>query len=158
MRAAPDDNAALRARVAELEEVVARQGDAWEPDGVLGDANSGGPVGPLPWEDTEEDSADAPDAAALEEASVAADESRGGAFSDGFAAHEAADAPSAQAGADNDIPAAGEDVLDEEALRDLVADVVRQELQGALGERITRNMRKLIRREINRALAAQDVQ
>lgn len=47
-------------------------------------------------------------------------------------------------------------VLDEEALRELVADIVRQELQGALGERITRNVRKLVRREIHRALSAQD--
>lgn len=47
--------------------------------------------------------------------------------------------------------------LDEGSLRDLVADIVRQELQGALGERITRNVRKLVRREIHRALAAHDL-
>jgi hypothetical protein len=47
-------------------------------------------------------------------------------------------------------------VLDEEALRELVAEIVRQELQGALGERITRNVRKLVRREIHRALSAQE--
>ena len=46
--------------------------------------------------------------------------------------------------------------LDEEALRSLIADVVREELQGALGERFTRNVRKLVRREIQRALTAQD--
>ncbi|MFY9240374.1 MAG: hypothetical protein WAO78_16155 [Roseovarius sp.] len=50
-----------------------------------------------------------------------------------------------------------DDILDEDALRDLVADIVRQELQGALGERITRNVRKLVRREIARALASQDL-
>lgn len=48
-------------------------------------------------------------------------------------------------------------VLDEDALRDLVADIVRQELQGALGERITRNVRKLVRREIHRAMMGQDL-
>ena len=48
--------------------------------------------------------------------------------------------------------------LDEDALRDLVADIVREELQGALGERITRNVRKLVRREIHRALAAQELE
>ena len=47
-------------------------------------------------------------------------------------------------------------VLDEETLRELVADIVRQELQGALGERITRNVRKLVRREIHRALSSQE--
>lgn len=48
--------------------------------------------------------------------------------------------------------------LDEEALRDLVTEIVRAELQGALGERITRNVRKLVRREIHRALTAQDLE
>ncbi|SFL55447.1 hypothetical protein [Shimia aestuarii] len=48
-------------------------------------------------------------------------------------------------------------VIDEEMLREMVADIVRQELQGALGERITRNVRKLVRREIHRALAAHDL-
>jgi len=50
------------------------------------------------------------------------------------------------------------DVLDEAALRDLVSEIVRQELQGALGERITRNVRKLVRREIHRALAANELE
>ncbi|WP_088622240.1 hypothetical protein [Oceanicola sp. 22II-s10i] len=48
-------------------------------------------------------------------------------------------------------------MIDEEALRDMVAEIVRQELQGALGERITRNVRKLVRREIQRALTAHDL-
>ena len=47
-----------------------------------------------------------------------------------------------------------ESILDEETLRDLVAEMVRQELQGELGDRITRNVRKLVRREIQRALAS----
>lgn len=40
----------------------------------------------------------------------------------------------------------------DEALRDLVRAVIREELQGDLGDRITRNVRKLVRREISRAL------
>ena len=47
--------------------------------------------------------------------------------------------------------------IDEAMLRDMVADIVRQELQGALGERITRNVRKLVRREIQRALLSQEL-
>ena len=47
-------------------------------------------------------------------------------------------------------------LLDEQILRDMVSEIVRQELQGALGERITRNVRKLVRREIQRALQSQD--
>jgi len=49
-------------------------------------------------------------------------------------------------------------VIDEEMLRDMVSDIVRAELQGALGERITRNVRKLVRREIHRALTAQELE
>ncbi|SHJ16121.1 hypothetical protein SAMN05444000_105195 [Shimia gijangensis] len=48
--------------------------------------------------------------------------------------------------------------LDEAMMRDLVGEIVRQELQGALGERITRNVRKLVRREIHRALAAHELE
>jgi hypothetical protein len=45
--------------------------------------------------------------------------------------------------------------MNEAELHDLVRTLVRQELQGSLGERITRNVRKLVRAEVNRALAAQ---
>lgn len=44
-------------------------------------------------------------------------------------------------------------IFDENMLRDLVTDIIRQELQGVLGERITRNVRKLVRREIQRAMS-----
>lgn len=46
--------------------------------------------------------------------------------------------------------------LNEDLLRDIVRDMIQMELQGTLGERITRNVRKLVRSEINRALAARD--
>ena len=44
--------------------------------------------------------------------------------------------------------------LDEASLRDMIVDVVRKELQGELGNRITRNVRKLVRQEINNALSS----
>lgn len=47
-------------------------------------------------------------------------------------------------------------ILDEETLRDLVSEMVREELQGELGDRITRNVRKLVRREIQRSLASRE--
>lgn len=47
-------------------------------------------------------------------------------------------------------------VFDEAAMRDLVRDIIREELQGTLGERITRNVRKLVRAEVARALAVRD--
>lgn len=58
---------------------------------------------------------------------------------------------------DGEAFAEEDQLLDEAALRDLVGDIVRAELQGALGERITRNVRKLVRREIHRALTAQEL-
>lgn len=48
-------------------------------------------------------------------------------------------------------------VLDELALQEIVRQTLRGELQGELGERITRNVRKLVRAEINRALMARDL-
>jgi hypothetical protein len=60
--------------------------------------------------------------------------------------------------AEEAISAAVLDVLDEDDLRPIVARMIREELQGELGERITRNVRKLVRREILRALAARDAE
>jgi hypothetical protein len=56
------------------------------------------------------------------------------------------------------FPDSEEGILDEETLRDLIAEVVREELQGAMGQRITRNVRKMVRREIRIALAAEDLE
>ncbi len=51
-----------------------------------------------------------------------------------------------------------ESLLDENDLRALVAEVLREELKGPLGERITRNVRKLVRREIAQALSSLDIE
>lgn len=50
-----------------------------------------------------------------------------------------------------------ESVIDEAILRDYVAQLVREELQGPIGERITHNVRRMVRREIARALALRDM-
>lgn len=51
-----------------------------------------------------------------------------------------------------------EGLLQNEAvLRALIRDVLREELQGVMGERVTRNLRKLIRAEIARALTARGI-
>ena len=55
--------------------------------------------------------------------------------------------------ADDSMPDAPE--LDEAMLRDMIRDVLREELQGPLGERITRNIRKLVRAEVHRAIDTQ---
>ncbi|WP_281966729.1 hypothetical protein [Roseovarius nanhaiticus] len=188
----------LKLRVAELEEVVARQADQWEPDGPGEDANSGGPVAPLPWEDYMPDGEDAPGEPGSDNAKERQAESKAGSapekaiedaiakaampkpaeaeepskakaattpedehIPDNFVAEEAGDTSAAARATDDDetdFLSGNDEFLDEDALRDLVADIVRQELQGALGERITRNVRKLVRREIHRALASQELQ
>ena len=56
----------------------------------------------------------------------------------------------------DDLPAAP--TLGEEDLRPLISRMIRDELQGELGERITRNVRKLVRQEINRALSVRDLE
>ena len=48
--------------------------------------------------------------------------------------------------------------FDADDLRGMVAMMIREELQGTLGERITRNVRKLVRREIQRALLSRDME
>ena len=58
--------------------------------------------------------------------------------------------------ADRLDPAEAE-AMGEEALRDLVRELIVEELQGALGQRITRNIRKLVRAEIARAMAAEQL-
>jgi hypothetical protein len=47
-------------------------------------------------------------------------------------------------------------LFDEAALRAYIDSIVREELQGELGERIARNLRKLVRREIAQMLDERD--
>lgn len=49
-------------------------------------------------------------------------------------------------------------LLAEDELIQLMRRVIREELQGVLGEKITRNVRKLVRAEINRALTTQTLE
>ena len=80
-----------------------------------------------------------------------------------FLAHEAEPGPTRSdiedlGQAPFSFPDEGDSFVDEAALRELIAEVVREELQGDMGVRITRNIRKLVRREIRLALAAQDLE
>lgn len=166
----------LEARIAEVEAAVAAREDQWEPDGASEDAYAGGRTEPLPWEDhvetatpvfipraahhdTPESSQDdaqdempSPDTSASGESKAPG--GADGSFGEGQAEQGADTARGAEAWYREDTDA----VLDEDALRDLVSEIVRQELQGTLGERITRNVRKLVRREIHRALMGQELE
>lgn len=48
-------------------------------------------------------------------------------------------------------------LIDPEMLREMIVQIVRDELSGDTGERITRSVRKLVRREINQILSARDI-
>jgi hypothetical protein len=125
--------AVLSAKIAALETYIGKTDDQWEPDDT-GDSDYSGTEAPaMTWNDADSEEI------SLDEAATSADTNTN---------------PEAQAGFAQSV----DDILDEEALRDLVSDIVREELQGALGERITRNVRKLVRREIHRALAAQELE
>lgn len=128
----PHDSS-LSAKIAKLETLVAGRNDQWEPDDAGTDAYAGTEQATMQWEDATE----VPEPA------------------EQTSAHESA---VGDADSDVDSAVAFDDVMDEAALRELVSDIVREELQGALGERITRNVRKLVRREIHRALAAQELE
>lgn len=75
---------------------------------------------------------------------------------DHFAFDDMADDPTEAAPTDPAIPQA--EYIDEGVLREMVADVLGEELRGALGERMTRNIRRLVRREVQRAMAMRDLQ
>jgi len=59
------------------------------------------------------------------------------------------------AGRSDEGEAAAAPILDEESLRTVINAIVREELQGELGERINRNLRKLVRQEISQFLDEQ---
>jgi len=76
------------------------------------------------------------------------------------AAHDFASAEAEGPDEGPDLRALHEDAaldMDEDVLREIIREVLREELQGPLGERITRNIRKLVRAEINRSLNLRDL-
>lgn len=150
--AAPATPMHLASRIAELEAAVARQDDSWDPDG-LDDEDENTPAALTEsvddmWETVAPDDIPAP--AAPEEAVLEAEE-------------DIDEAPIGAKAADvSDIDdvenfvSEDDAMLDEDALREMVSELVRQELQGTLGARITRNVRKLVRREIHRIMDSKD--
>jgi hypothetical protein len=164
----------IQARIASVEAAMATRQEEWEPDGENDGPYAGGEVEPLEWED-QDDQADGPSldvglggadvVQSRFEASVdeGLNDKRGDDVTPSASAQtdlleaDMADLSSAEEPQeDEDGWQMSDDMLDEETLRDMVSEIVRQELQGALGERITRNVRKLVRREIHRALASQE--
>ena len=86
----------------------------------------------------------------------------GNAFAADLTGDAGAEQPAAAVGIDmaaieNMIATKMDDVTDNDALRSVIVKVVHEELNGELGERITRNVRKLVRREINRVMTSRDL-
>ncbi len=173
-QAREEDDLPLEARIAELEAALAVQSAEFEPDYERGEhaefpplrevAAVAGTVSEAAVESVPEAGIE-PAADPLPQPVAATPEPESEPESnpdpEPAAAFEAAPADPAPAGGGN-APEAGmfddADVLiDEESLRLLVRDILREELQGPLGERITRNVRKLVRAEIARTLAASQV-
>lgn len=135
----------LSAKIAALETAIARTQDRWDPDGDERDAYAGTSSPAMAWQDgVELDGMGKP----IVEAS--------------------ADAPDDTGMSNNAESEDDAQIIDEETLRSMVAeimqqllseqvvaDAVRKELQGDLGARISQNIRKLVRREIQLALTAQ---
>ncbi len=146
---------ALELRIAELERAVSGRKDEFEPDGSeLEDLET-----PTSFVFRHNPVAEEAVSPALTPLASAVDE----------AAEDMLGVPEIPAGGEMIDPATGprNDVdsvrvfdsaeIDEEHLREIVAEMVRAELKGALGERITRNVRKLVRREIHQALLTRDL-
>lgn len=143
----------LESTIAELEAAIGKTDEDWEPNGD---------EEPKPdyraWKDTVEPETAEPETAKAPEPAMPLQDALDAADAldndiDGFDDIEADEDDVAMAGLGLDEDDA---LIDEDMLRDLVSEIVRQELQGALGERITRNVRKLVRREIQRALSVKD--
>ena len=154
--------AVLSAKIEELEAAIGNIADTWEPDGAGDDEYTGTEAPAMAWEDDTESREGA--AAHLFADASDMEPARSNDFSKVASAFKSEPQETTepveqqpQGNAATDY-ALDEQLIDEEMLRDMVGEIVRSELQGALGERITRNVRKLVRREIHRALTAQDLE
>ncbi len=153
--AKPSGSDRLSAKIAALETAIGRISDGWDAEErEVSEFVSAEPLA-MAWEDDVElDATGAPiPASKSQETSQAAPEPVENIVE---AAPYVEEEDSASQDTAKGIGA--DEYFDEDMLRDLVEEIVRKELQGALGERITRNVRKLVRREVHRALTAQDLE
>jgi hypothetical protein len=113
----------LEAKVTQLEKIIARTDDEWEPDGDDDSDYAGGVTATLDWE-------------------LVADAAR-----DEFdkTVSQVIDEPVTR----TDVEPLNEEV---DALREIVVKIVREELKGHLSEKITAKIRQMVQREIKAAL------
>ena len=160
--ATPEEPFTIKDKIAALEALISGTDSEFEPDGAEQGGNAARRLQSLPWEDSSP-SHSGLQTGALPDSKIA---SQAAAFHDTATAFEREHTEAVETAQAELSTNASEtlleneeiaSVVDEEALRDMVSEIVRQELQGTLGERITRNVRKLVRREIYRALAANEL-
>jgi hypothetical protein len=114
----------LEAKVTQLEKIIARTDDEWEPDGDDDSDYAGGVTATLDWE-------------------LVADAAR-----DEFdkTVSQVIDEPVTR----TDVEPLNEEL---DALREIVVKIVREELKGHLSEKITAKIRQMVQREIKAALS-----
>ena len=114
----------LEAKVTQLEEIIARTDDEWEPDDDDDSGYAGGVTATLDWERVVDAARDELDKTVL----------------------QVIDEPVAR----TDVEHLNDEGMD--ALREIVAKIVREELKGHLCEKITAKIRQMVQSEIKAAL------
>ena len=133
----------LTQKIAALETAIARTQDQWDPDGESGDAYAGTQPPAMSWpENVELDGTGKPVVPSVEPTEPM----------------DAAEDDDAQIIDEDTLREMVTEIVQQELANGLVAQAVRDELQGDLGARITSNIRKLVRREIQLAMTAQGLE
>lgn len=162
-QSAQDASESLEAKIAALETLIGKRNEEWEPeegDGSLAAdvASEINDATALEWEDHAPAAEGHEPGPEVNELTPVEDQAPESEVTAEDPVTESVAEPASDGADDAILKDEPEGLLiDEETLRDMVCDIVREELQGALGERITRNVRRLVRREIHRALASQEL-
>jgi len=143
------EGGALKDQLARVQTILDARANDFEQDGGTGTANAAQSETVIPWSDLQSTT---PKPEMTEPQSPQPQEVR---VQEEAASEPAAPTaqPSVQGG-----DADEETLLNDEDLRTLISAIVREELQGTTGERITRSVRKLVRNEINRAMATRELE
>lgn len=152
------DKAGLEATIAELEAAVTAQFDEWEAD--EGETFGKGAWAASAFPATTNDSVPDPEPSPSFEHHALSNGADAPQFAHGNEPAPEVSETKQTADAEIDKEALAASVIsgfDEQALRSLVVEIVHDELGGELGERITRNVRKMVRREINRVLTSREM-
>jgi len=155
--------AGLEQKIAELEAAIEGTFEEWEPDGSEEETDSAEPFVIQQATPAHNGTVMPPEEEFVVEGSA---ENVSDAHGEGNLREEPEDAEEveeaeAQAPSDLDDDEDQDEeagYLDEDALREMVVQIVREELQGRVGQRITRSVRRMVRREIKRVMAVQELE